>query len=104
MIVRTEIIPLKEALDMMSKICAETDTSIELVRSKNRTRDVAESRFLCAYFLRTALKMSLSSIAELLDRDHTSVLHMVRNAEAWIEHQDKHFYTKYVACANALKL
>lgn len=104
MIIRTETIPLKEALDMMITICGQTGTTIEIVRSKNRKRPVAESRFLCAYFLRTALKMPLCCIAELLNRDHTAVLHMVRNSKAWVEHQDKSFYPKYVACANALKL
>lgn len=103
-IVRTEIVSLKEALDMLSVICQQTGTSFEDVRGKSRKRAVTESRFLCAYFLRKQLRMSLSTIGEIIDRDHTSVLHMVNESEGWIEHQDSSFYPKYRLCVTALKL
>lgn len=52
------------------------------IMSKRRTADVVQARQVVMYLIRTRLKLSYPRIGEILDRDHSSVMHGYKKIQA----------------------
>ena len=55
--------------------------SVEDLRGKNRSRELALARHVCMYLLRRLLAAPLSVIGDLMGRDHSSVIYSVNKIE-----------------------
>src|SRR3990167_5794325 len=54
--------------------------SVDDIHSKKRYKDLVEARMRCYFVLRYRYHISMSNIARLYDRDHTTVLAQLRKA------------------------
>jgi len=72
--------------ELLYTFCTVNKLNIEAVQSADRSKYLAEARRTIAYLLETELACSLSRIAGLINKDHTSVMHykasMVKQLEA----------------------
>ena len=69
------------ALGILAAVAAATGISVPLIMSRNRTRRVAMARALVAARIYNELHYGPSDIGEMLGRDHSSVIAMVRKVE-----------------------
>jgi chromosomal replication initiation ATPase DnaA len=76
---------LDEILDIISKV---TGVDKNLIISKNRAKEVADSRRMTVFILRK-FGYSLKFIGKLLNLDHTGVLYLIRT------HEDALYCKKY---------
>ena len=57
-------------------VCAQFDVTVEDLRAKKRSRDVARPRQIAMYLIRELTDLSLPKTGELFGgRDHTTVMH-----------------------------
>ena len=70
---------------IICRVCEFYKVDIEDLFSKNRKKDVAFARHVCMYILKDRNGLSLSRIARLFNRDHTSVLYGVNKVMAEIQ-------------------
>lgn len=91
------------ALDMIALIEASGQParpSAAEILGRNNTRRVSNARRAIAYILRSRFECSYLEMAHALDRDHTSVIHLVQSAEACLERAQN----KYCAgCINHIE-
>ncbi|MBD3279911.1 chromosomal replication initiator protein DnaA [Candidatus Dojkabacteria bacterium] len=63
---------------IFKSVAKEFDVTIKDIKGPRRTADIAFSRQICMYILRTELSYKLEKIAEILNRkDHTTVIHAI---------------------------
>jgi hypothetical protein len=60
-----------------------------LILKKNRTRKYLVPRQIYTYLLRKVLKMTLKEIGDILNSDHTTVIHSVKKVEILLEIEDE---------------
>ncbi|GEM_PF-664500 len=70
---------------IICRVCEFYKIDVEDLFSKNRKKDVAFARHVCMYILKDRNGLSLSRIARLFNRDHTSVLYGVNKIIAEIQ-------------------
>ena len=88
---------LKTQAHMLNIIALALDLSPECYTMRSRMRDIAELRFIGAYFLRMNFpNITLHQIAELFGGlDHTSIISGLTRAQNLIYTEDPRFMTKY---------
>lgn len=69
---------LPHILHQVSKM---TGISIEELKSRSRKRDVADARFVYYRHARATTKETLNRIGQLVKRDHSGVVHGIREAQ-----------------------
>lgn len=71
----------KTPFQILMRVCQKTGFSIQEICSKTRKRDIVDARFV--YFRRSREKTgaSLAVIGELVEKDHASVLHGIKEAQ-----------------------
>lgn len=85
---------LPHILHQVSKM---TGISIEELKSKSRKREVVDARFVYYRHARATTRESLARIGKLVKRDHSGVVHGIREA-----HQVKEVKDLYQRCFNQL--
>ncbi len=70
---------------IITRVCEFYKVDIEDLFSKNRKKEVSFARHVCMYILKDRNGLSLSRIARLFNRDHTSVLYGVNKIMAEIQ-------------------
>ena len=92
------IIPgLRETLDdipsrdkILRIIAKEKNVNLELILTKSRDRDLVESRFIYIKALKTIYEMNLVSIGKELGKDHTTIIHALKQYENRYKYEE-HF-------------
>ena len=56
-------------------ICEVCNTNMEMLKKRNRKRELVMARHFICYFLRKRTSLSLKSIGNLFGQDHTTVMH-----------------------------
>ena len=59
---------------IFNAVAKKYDVTVEDIKGKRRTREIALARHVCIYIMRTVTDLSLPSIGKVFDRDHTTVL------------------------------
>lgn len=72
------------------------------IDQKTRLRPIAEARFIFSLLCKKHLKCTLKSIADVIDRDHTSVVYGIKQAE-YLKSKYIVFRTKYENLDNLVK-
>ena len=72
--------PTKED-DVISWVAATTGISVLKIIGKSRLQDVVRARWLAMYLMHLLLGMSSVQLGAMFSRDHTSVLHALRNID-----------------------
>ena len=86
----------KKSTDHLIESVAKTfDVTAEQVKSPTRERDVVDARKICAYLLNQKRKFTTTKTGQLLNRDHSSIIYLVKQAEALME-VDKDFKEKII--------
>jgi chromosomal replication initiation ATPase DnaA len=79
------IIPRPRLMTPGERILLETaekhKVSIVEIRSQKKTRRIIIARWECIYRLKVELKLPLATIGRFMKRDHTTVLHAIREYE-----------------------
>lgn len=57
----------------------------EMITSRSRKLEVVSARYVAMYVVRRLTKLSLTSIGEVFDRDHSSIIHALDNVQVWFE-------------------
>jgi chromosomal replication initiation ATPase DnaA len=65
----------KAPQEIIDTVCDETGVCFDKVMSKSRQRDVVVARQLIAFFCRKSAGITLKKTGELLNKDHTTVIH-----------------------------
>lgn len=68
----------KTAKGIIEEVSNQTMIPVRDILSKKRDRPTAHARQLCFYRIRHECNYSLPAIGRLFDRDHTTVLHGIR--------------------------
>ena len=58
--------------------------TVEDIRGKRRTREIAQARHVCIYIMRTVTDLSLPSIGRVFNRDHSTILSSIDTIQAKI--------------------
>lgn len=61
--------------------CITQKVSIEAIKSKVRLRKVTDSRFIYYYISRKITRSNLEEIGSLVNRDHSTVIHGIKQVE-----------------------
>ena len=71
----------KEAKHIIFIISKATGTSIQLLLSKCKTRNLVDARRICYVVLRDQLKLTYGEISAHFNRDHVSIMHSYNQRE-----------------------
>lgn len=70
-------------------ICEHFEFSFEQILKQDRRRKIVFARNCLVYFLFKYTRMSKVAIGELLERDHTSVIHSLKALQDLIDTEDE---------------
>lgn len=73
---------------IIDAVVAESGISLEQIRSKSREREVVVAREVAASLLRKEGYM-LREVGELINRAHSTVMHLCEEADYWFADQDQ---------------
>ena len=76
---QTKEVSLVTSFDITESIEKVVGVTPEQLRGRTRTRTFAAARTLYCYFTRTMMKWSLKEIGSSIGRDHTTVMHALKN-------------------------
>lgn len=74
-----------DARTVLNTICGYYELPIKLIKGEKRDRPIARPRQILMYLLKKHTGMTLDEIAGFLGRDHTTVIHGVRNIETLLD-------------------
>ena len=74
---------------IIGKVADFYNISPEEVIGKGKTKDVANARQLSTYLIRKLTGQTLEQIGEVMNRDHTTVLHSIRKVEENLQNDPK---------------
>jgi len=72
--------------DILSTVTNYYGVSLEDIKGKCRKRKIVKPRQIIMFLLRTKARMVLSDIGEVLNRDHTTVIHSITCIQNDITH------------------
>ena len=77
--------PVKVTQDkIFNAVARKYGVTVEDIRGKRRTREIAQARHVCIYIMRTVTDLSLPSLGRVFDRDHTTILSSIDTITAKI--------------------
>ena len=74
------------AKDILNTVTNYYGVSIEDIKGKCRKRKIVKPRQVIMFLLRTKARMVLSDIGEVMNRDHTTVIHSITCIQNDITH------------------
>ncbi len=91
---------VEDAIEALLVYFTVTDTPIHIedLLSRDMSRDpyVVKVKAIVMFFLKTECHLSYVTIGERFERDHTSVLNLVRRVHDFVTQEDLTFVTDYV--------
>ena len=63
---------------IIQTVCKTWSTSLDDVCGKSRKQEVVYTRMTIAYFLRQYTKLSTTEIGNLINRDHSTIVHYLK--------------------------
>jgi len=77
--------PVKVTQDkIFHAVARKYGVTVEDIRGKRRTREIAQARHVCIYIMRTVTDLSLPSIGRVFNRDHSTILSSIDTIQAKI--------------------
>lgn len=77
--------PIKVTQDkIFNAVAHKYGVTIDDIRGKRRTREIAQARHVCIYIMRTVTDLSLPSLGRIFNRDHTTILSSIDTIQAKI--------------------
>lgn len=83
--VAPDLIGEKTTLEIIEMICEQYSVTREQLKNQNRTKDLVFARHLCMYLLYNCVKLKLSQVGQVFNRDHTTVMNAIQKIEDYIE-------------------
>lgn len=80
--------------DVMRAVCQVYNITPDDIYSKNRTQHILYARHTFNYICRRTLTMSLESIGRIINRDHSTIIHSVKQTQDLIQY-DRNFAKTY---------
>jgi len=80
--------------DVIRCICQVYEITPDDIYTKNRTHHILYARHTFNYICRKTLRMSFESIARIINRDHSTIIHSVRQTQDLIDY-DRQFASTY---------
>ena len=74
------------ANEIIDTVTQYYQVSIKDIKGKSRKRRIVKPRQVTIYLLRTRARMILSDIGEVMNRDHTTIIHSVKCIENDLSH------------------
>lgn len=84
-------VPIEEIYESIYEVTGVNKTDLI---SKNRHRNIADTRKILIQMIRDKYNYTLSTIGKLINRDHATVIHSLKASEWLLEH-DKLFRSRY---------
>lgn len=82
----------QEIIEMVS---AELEIYVEDIIGKSHNRLIVEARYIAIKMIKEMIpSLTLTRIAKVFDRDHTSIIHALKQVDDWMK-TDKDFFKKY---------
>jgi len=88
-----------EPYQILSKICDATGLSVKQITGRNRKAELVLARHVAMYVIRDVSGQTLSSIARMFNRDHTTVIYAISHVINMIEVGSPQ-YTKLIGYVN----
>jgi len=79
---KTHMEQIQEAQRIIEVVCHYYEFSYKDLIGKNRTPALVIARHIAIQFIKSKTDLSLKEIGKLFDRDHTTIIHALRNIEA----------------------
>lgn len=74
--------PVKVTQDkIFHAVARKYGVTVEDIRGKRRTREIAQARHVCIYIMRTVTDLSLPSIGRVFNRDHSTILSSIETIQ-----------------------
>lgn len=87
--------------DAMRAVCQVYNITPDDIYSQDRTQHILYARHTFNYLCRRVLGMSLTSVGRIINRDHSTIIHSVRQTQDLIEY-DRNFARTYKQIAELL--
>lgn len=88
------IVRYSAAQEIIKAVCAALELDEKDVKSRNRSNDNAEARFIIFYLLKRYTDLGLKKIGKELGRHHTTVIYGLETYQKLIDTKDKSFLGK----------
>ncbi len=89
-----------DLFNIINKVSSYFMVTIDQMRGKRRKRHIVEARQIYCKIAKDTTKYTLQRIADVIVKDHATVLHSVRICNNLIE-TNKDFKNKYYECKNS---
>lgn len=78
--------PIHVTVDkILTNVSRHYSVSVEDLKGKKRTQDIAMARHISIYIIRTMTEMSLPAIGKVFNRDHTTIINSLEKVETEIK-------------------
>ena len=75
-------------LEVRKLIEREMNVTYKEIAGRSRIKQIVVARYIYIWFLRKHYKKTLLSIANELNRDHTSIIHAMNAMQQWVDTKD----------------
>lgn len=79
--------------EIMEIVCSTLEIDIQDFKSKSRKSNIVDGRRMYSYLSKKLTNNSLKSLGEAINRNHSSIIHLVKTCENYME-TDKVFQDK----------
>ena len=76
--------------DVIEKVCKHFNIKVESLNNKVRFRNYVEARSIIGYILTKETPLVLREVGELLERDHSSVIHYNKKVSGFMDVDQKY--------------
>ena len=82
---------------IMNAVCEYYGVNQKMIEGKSRVRNIAEARFIFTEMVYNDpySRITMSAIGKLLNRDHTTIIHQIRQVRNWLQ-TDSNFRQNYL--------
>lgn len=94
---------LLEKRDVIDAVCDYYDIEKTELMGNKRPQEVVNARQIGMYILRKKTSLSLSKIAQVFNRDHTTVIHSINKINGYLDIKDKETILALETICNDLK-
>jgi chromosomal replication initiation ATPase DnaA len=81
--------------EFIEKYCKATEIPFEILIKKRKSNHLVFTRNVLKYFLKKRYYMTLKSVADMFNQDHTTIIHNLKTVENLIYSQDVVFMPYY---------
>src|SRR3972149_6360316 len=76
---RSQCAPVITSEGIIKTVCDHLDVRFDDLKTKCRIREYVHARHIIFYFLKKHTSLTLKSMGEIFNRDHTTVIHGLEN-------------------------